>query len=397
MLAFSEAKQRLLGEVAPFEFERVPIDLACGRVLREPLAADRMQPPFNRVMMDGFALRAADWDRVSAFHVAGIGHAGRQAGILPLEIGCCIEVMTGAPMPLGADCVVPIEKMADRHGDEVRFHAGGKPVARVFVHKAGSDVAAGREVVVPGVLLGSRELGVAASFGYASIEVSRLPRIGIVATGDELVAVDALPLPHQIRQSNGHALAAALRLAGYPADGVTQLGDDEDEAAPALHAILEAHDWIILTGAISKGARDFVPNTLERLGCRRLFHGVAQRPGKPLGCWLGPRGQIVIALPGNPVSALTNLHVLAIPALDHAAGRTGVRSRLVTVESDIAAHPDLTVHLPVRINAAGRAEPAPTSNSGDFTGLLASSGCATVPPRSQPLSQPLTVSYTPWL
>lgn len=240
-------------------------------------------------------------------------------------------------------------------------------------------------------------MGVAAAFGYSSIEVSKLARIGIVATGDELVAVDEVPLAHQIRQSNGHALAAALQVAGYPAGAVILLGDDAAAAGPALQAVLAAHDWIVLTGAISKGARDFVPKTLERLGCRRVFHGVAQRPGKPMGCWIGPLGQVIIALPGNPVSALTNLHVLALPALDRAAGRSSARSRPVVAGGALPAHSSFTLHLPVCLDAAGRAHAAPTSNSGDFVGLLNSSGCVTLPPLPERPAHPITMSYTPWL
>lgn len=396
MLAFNDAKRRLLDEATPLATERVPIELACGRVLRAPLVADRMQPPFDRVMMDGFALRAAEWGR-AGFRVAGGGHAGQVAAALPLDPGVCIEVMTGAPLPRGADCVVPLEEVTLRQGEEIRFGAGAKPTAGAFVHQAGSDVEVGREVVLAGTCLGAREMGVAAAFGYSSIEVSKLARIGIVATGDELVAVDEVPLAHQIRQSNGHALAAALQVAGYPAGAVILLGDDAAAAGPALQAVLAAHDWIVLTGAISKGARDFVPKTLERLGCRRVFHGVAQRPGKPMGCWIGPLGQVIIALPGNPVSALTNLHVLALPALDRAAGRSSARSRPVVAGGALPAHSSFTLHLPVCLDAAGRAHAAPTSNSGDFVGLLNSSGCVTLPPLPERPAHPITMSYTPWL
>lgn len=394
MLAFSDAKRCLLGEVAPCATERVGLEHACGRVLRAPLVADRMQPPFARVMMDGFALRAAEWGRAGGFHVAGVGQAGQAAALLSLEPGACVEVMTGAPLPLGADCVVPLEEVIRRQGGEVRFAGDNQPAAGAFVHPAGRDVEAGREVVAAGAVLGAREIGVAASFGYATLEVAMLPRIGIVATGDELVAVDARPLPHQIRQSNGHALAAALRMAGYPACGVSLLGDDAATAATALRALLAAHEWVVLTGAISKGARDFVPRVLATLGCRCVFHGVAQRPGKPMGCWIGPDAQVVIALPGNPVSALTNLHVLVLPALDHAAGRTRGRAYPVAMDGAIPAHPSFTLHLPVAIHAAGRAAAAPTSNSGDFIGLLKSSGCVTLPPRADHTS---LLSYTPWL
>ncbi len=397
-MPFSDARSRLLGAVTPMAAERVPIWEAAGRVLLEPLVADRMQPPFDRVMMDGFALRAAEWGRLSGFQVTGVGHAGQVAALLPLGAGNCIEVMTGASLPLGSDCVVPIEQVERRCGADIWFAADEPPQPGGFVHKAGSDVESGRQVVLPGRLIGAREIGVAASFGYSTLAVAKPPRIAIVATGDELVSIDARPLPHQIRQSNGHAIAAVLRVAGYPAGGVTLLGDDEVVAARVLDGLMEVHDWLILSGAVSKGARDFVPETLERLGCRRLFHGVAQRPGKPMGCWIGPAGQMLLALPGNPVSALTTLHVLALAALDHAAGRSSGRTCQVIMEGSVPWHVRLTTHLPVLINAAGLAQAVPPSNSGDFAGLLSSSGCVTLPPMPERL-QPLPQSYAflPWL
>ncbi|HVJ44909.1 MAG TPA: molybdopterin-binding protein, partial [Luteolibacter sp.] len=143
----------------------------------------------------------------------------------------------------------------------------------------------------------------------------------------------------------------------------------------------------------SKGARDFVPVVLEELGCRRLFHGVAQRPGKPAGCWIGPEGQIVMALPGNPVSAITGLHAFVLPALEKMAGLNPSRTRQVVLEGR-AGLDGLTQHLPVVIRDDGRAEPAPTGNSGDFIGLLKSDGFVSLPPRGEGL--PVAVPFTPW-
>jgi molybdopterin molybdotransferase len=301
--------------------------------------------------------------------------------------------MTGAPLPLGADCIVPVEEIT-RDGGVIRVSADFEVVPRRYVHAAGSDARAGERLLEPGMLLGSREIGVAASCGAAWIEVSKLPRIHIFVTGDELVAVNEIPQPHQIRQSNASAIACALQRAGHPAAASARLRDDPAESAAAVRAALEESDWVIITGAVSKGARDFVPALLDSLGCRCLFHGVTQRPGKPAGCWLGPAGQVVMALPGNPVSALTGLHAFVLPALAVASGRPLPKPRLVVPAGRFDGLHGMTQHLPVQLAEDGRAHAAPTGNSGDFIGLLRSDGFVTIPPRG---GSSAAFPFTPWL
>jgi molybdopterin molybdotransferase len=225
------------------------------------------------------------------------------------------------------------------------------------------------------------------------VEVAKQPVISVVATGDELVGVDEAPEAHQIRQSNAYALAAALDRSGFPASNIGTVCDDEEMAVAAVAEWLAKGNWLILTGAVSRGERDFVPVVLGELGCRCLFHGVAQRPGKPAGCWIGPEGQIVMALPGNPVSAITGLHAFVIPALRKMAGLNTPKPRNVVIEGR-AGLDGMTFHLPVIIRPDGRAEPAATGNSGDFIGLLRSDGFVTLPPRGEGL--PAAVPFTPW-
>ena len=208
--------------------------------------------------------------------------------------------------------------------------------------------------------------------------------------------MDEVPAPHQIRQSNAHSLAAALKRADYPPRHVGVMNDEVSAARPAMEQLLAAHDWLVLTGAVSKGARDFIPSLLADLGCRKIFHGVAQRPGKPAGCWIGPAGQVVMALPGNPVSALTGLHTFVLPALAVASGGSCPPPRRVEMEDRKMRLPEFTRHLPVTLLADGRAEPAATSNSGDFIGLLNSDGFITLPPRGVRTSIYDTFPFTPW-
>ena len=391
MISFSEALNLLLEQLSPVNSEHIRIEDVSGRVLRQEIQADRDFPPFDRVMMDGFAMRVVDYSISRCFEVQGCAPAGQAAVTLSNVPMSCIEVMTGAPMPIGADCIVPVEETV-RSANNVIVAESFDPVVGRFIHRSGSDAAKDEVLLRSGVLLGSREIGVAASFGAVELLVSVRPQITVIPTGDELVAVDALPMPHQIRQSNGHAIRASLRSAGYPSVLKEPLKDDDN--GDALRRALESSDWLILTGAVSKGARDFVPQLLDTIGCRKLFHGVAQRPGKPIGCWLGPCGQIVVALPGNPVSALTCLHAFVLPALACASGLPLPKRRHVTPTDTLPGLSGMTHHLPVVLSDDGRARPAPTGNSGDFIGLLTSDGFVTLPPQGE---VPNGLPFTPWI
>lgn len=395
MISFPEALERLLKHTPAQPAERCRIEAAAGRVLRAEVRTDRAVPSFDRVMMDGHALRFADWQAGHRrFRVIGVAPAGHPTVVLAAAPGSCVEVMTGAPLPAGADVIVPVEDSIWNGSDELTLTAPTAPMVGRFIHRCGSDAAAGALVLSPGIVLGSREIGAAAACGAGWLDVSRRPRLAVLATGDELVAVDEKPLPHQIRQSNAHALTAALQRAGFSPDFTGMIGDDPAASARLLADRLATADLLILTGAVSKGARDFVPVLLVELGCTCLFHGVAQRPGKPAGCWLGPAGQVVLALPGNPVSALTGLHAFVLPALAVAVGLTLPPARRVLPEERVDGLRGLTLHLPVTLRD-GRVRPAPTGNSGDFIGLLASDGFVTVPPREE--SPSAALPFTPWL
>lgn len=395
MVSFPDALELLLKNTPLMGAETCRLHDAAGRVLRGNVSADREFPAFDRVMMDGYALRLTDWQAGKrSFCVTGSSPAGSPVMTLAGEKGSCVEVMTGAPCPMGADCIVPVEEVTGNDSNCVKFSNTAAPVAGRFIHRAGSDAAGGQILLVPGILLGSREIGVAASCGAAWLEVSRVPKIAVIATGDELVPIHEIPAPHQIRQSNAHSLAAALKRAGYPPQYVGSLNDEVSAARPVMEDLLNSHDWLILTGAVSAGSRDFVPSLLGDLGCRKIFHGVAHRPGKPAGCWSGPGGQMILALPGNPVSALTGLHAFAIPALGAASGLPRPAPRRVVMDDRTMQLPDFTRHLPVNLRSDGRAEPAATGNSGDFIGLLKSDGFVTLPPRGLP---DVAFPFTPWL
>jgi molybdopterin molybdotransferase len=391
MIPFREALELLLKHTPLLPVERCRIEQAAGRVLRGEIRADRAVPPFDRVMMDGFAFRSADFQMSRRFYITGSAPAGCPVVVLSDSSCSCVEVMTGAPLPVGADCIVPVEETSPLDSNEITIADSFDAVAGRFIHRAGSDASEGRVLMEPGRLLGSREIGVAASFGATWLQVSRLPKIAVIATGDELVAVDETPAAHQIRQSNAHAISCALQRAGFPPAHIETLRDDSN--ADLLRDRMATSDWLVLTGAISKGARDFIPAMLDSLGCTRVFHGVAQRPGKPAGCWIGPSGQVIMALPGNPVSALTGLHAFVLPALAAASGLPLPKPRMVIPHGRIDGQPGMTHHLPVKLGDDGRATAAATGNSGDFIGLLKSDGFITLPPRGGICA---AFPFTPW-
>lgn len=393
MISFPQALETLLARTPLLPVMTCRIEAAAGRILRREIRADRDVPAYDRVMMDGYALRASELVADRTFRVACSAPAGSPAATLPDSPQACAEVMTGAPLPHGADCIVPVEETT-RDGDHVHIARSFEAVPRRYVHAAGSDAAEGDPLLDAGVLLGSREIGVAASCGAACLEVSRKPDITVLSTGDELVAVDETPAAHQIRQSNAHAIRCALERAGHSPSHVGTLADDPEAARDVLGERLAASDFMVLTGAVSKGARDYIPALLDALGCTRLFHGVSQRPGKPAGCWIGPAGQVIMALPGNPVSALTGLHAFVLPALAVASGLPLPKPRLVIPSGRMDGLPGMTQHLPVKLGSDGRVQAAPTGNSGDFIGLLKSDGFVTLPPRG---GISMALPFTPWL
>jgi molybdopterin molybdotransferase len=393
---------RLLAEhahgLAP---ETVGLAQAAGRVLREPVQADRDLPPADRVTMDGVALRSADVVRgVRRFPVASAQHAGEAPHSVPE--GACVEVTTGSVLPVGADAVVPVEHVRVADG-VAELLGGGEAIAGRFVHRRGSDAPAGRVLVAAGTRLGPAHVAALASVGAARVRVGPRPRVAVVTTGDELVPTSAPVLPHLIRQSNGPALAAALALHGYPGVTAVHAPDVADPLRAALAAALAAADVVLVTGGVSMGRLDLVPDTLAALGVRRVFHRVAQRPGKPL--WFGvTAGAAVFGLPGNPVSCLTCLVRYVVPFLAAMEGAEARPPRLVAVEPRPEAPPGLTLFAPVRLARAGAASAhagaVRASGSGDLVSLLPSDGIAEIAPAAVPAAvagtTPMLAPFFPW-
>ncbi|HWA86379.1 MAG TPA: molybdopterin molybdotransferase MoeA [Opitutus sp.] len=401
MLTPSEAEKLILANVAPFLREDCPLAEAQGRVLRADIVADRDLPPFDRVTMDGYALRSAALAAgANVFRVEGT----QAAGMRPLKLSdaddACIEIMTGAVLADGADCVVPLED-ASRDGGRITVGRGAAIAPGSSVHRRGSDRRAGEVILRAGVRLGGREIGVAAAVGASTVTVSARPKIAVVATGDELVEVDAPVAAHQVRRSNDHALRAALLAAGYPRIERFHLRDVRHEIEHRLWHIIAEYDVVLIAGGVSKGKFDFLPAVLDEQGVKKIFQGVAQRPGKPFWFGLTPRRTPVFALPGNPVSAYTCLHRYVLPALAQASGAAPAEPRVVALAADFTFRAPLACLLPVTLSSGARGEllamPAEPNTSGDLAGLVGTDGFVELPAEETNFPRGTAARFRPWM
>ncbi len=386
MLTPAEAEKLIAENVATFLREDCPLEQAHGRVLRGEITADRDLPPFDRVTMDGYALRAAALAAgVNVFRVEGMQAAGMRALKLSMADDACVEVMTGAVLPDGADCVVPVEDVR-RDGAMVTVtpENAGAFAAGFSVHRRGSDHRAGEVIVPAGRKITGREIAVAAAVGAGTLVVAASPKIAIVATGDELVEVGAAVAAHQIRRSNDHALRAALLGAGFLRVERFHLRDVRDEIEHRLWHIVAEHDVVLITGGVSKGKFDFMPAALVAQGAKKIFHGVAQQPGKPFWFGLSARRTPIFALPGNPVSSYTLLHRYVLPALARASGAAQPEFRTAALAEAVGfKQTRLTHFVPVKLGSGPHAEllatAMTTNTSGDFGGLIGTDGFVELP------------------
>lgn len=311
LLPVEDALAAILARVPPVTAQAVKLELAVGRVLAAPIIASHDQPPFNASAMDGYALRAADVTPDAQLRVVGLSQAGagHEGTVGPGE---AVRIFTGAPLPPGTDTVI-MQEEAVREGDFVRFTSPAR--LGHSVRPTGNDFAAGQVLIETGSRLTPMQIAVAAAANCAELSVASRPRIGLVATGDELVLPGTSLGPDQIVASNSFGLAALL--APY-AEAVSDHGIVVDDAAllgeRLAQAFDDAPDILITTGGASVGEHDLVQDALKSLGVKLDFWRINMRPGKPL--MFGSRGRtLVFGLPGNPVSAMVTATVFIRPAL----------------------------------------------------------------------------------
>jgi molybdopterin molybdotransferase len=399
MIASSEAESLIRSRMPRFATERRPIDRVGGAILRQPIVAERDQPPFDRVSMDGIAVRFDDVAQgVRTFSLCGVQLAGMPPLTLDQQHGC-IEVMTGAVLPAGCDTVIAVEQTR-RHGSHVTLDPDYRPSAGQFIHRRGSDCRAGDILIDSGARLRAPEIAVLAANGYAQVEVAREPGVAILGTGDELVAVDAPVAAWQIRRSNDRALAAMLASRGLGDVRLQPVADDLPALRSVIERELQTRDVLILSGGVSMGQRDYVPEVLRELGVECVFHKIAQRPGKPMWFGIGPQGQAVFALPGNPVSVLVCAARYVLPALLEAMGQRVSAPEHVGLASPMAYAAPLTWFVPVRLqqddSGTRTAVPLPPPTSGDFSHLSQTDGIVELPATLQQFPAGFRAAYYPW-
>jgi molybdopterin molybdotransferase len=358
VLDFDEALRVVLGKAAEVRGpEVVERELAAsgGWVLAEAVKADRDQPPFDRSTRDGFAVRVEDLAGGGALRVVGQVRAGELWRGGALEGGGAIEIMTGAPVPEGADAVVMVEHVV-RDRDAVRLAEGRKVGSGENIVLRGSEARAGETVVPVGTVMEAAEVALAAACGRARLRVFARPTVAIVATGDELVEVDEVPEGQQIRNSNSYGLAALVTEGGGEAVRMPIARDRREELERVIRAA-RAFDLMVLSGGVSMGEYDLVEEVLVGMGAEFFFTGVRMQPGKPVVFGRLPAAgefgeRYFFGLPGNPISTQVTFHCFVGPLL-RAMGGAGVRGpRFVqaTLGEDVAGKAGLMRMLPARVS-----------------------------------------------
>jgi molybdopterin molybdotransferase len=372
-LTIDEARAQVLATVTgPLPAEAVAVQQALGRVLAEDVAAERDVPSFDNSAMDGFAIRSGPAGRT--LHVVGESRAGAPAAFTVGE-GEAVRISTGAAIPDGADAVLQIERVTV-DGGRVTLDDDVDPGRNV--RPAGDDLRAGATVLPAGTRMGAAEMGLAVACGRATVSCARVPRVVVLATGDELVAPGAPLAPGELHETNGLTLAALATQAGAKVVRTEVVRDTEAATRTAIAGALRQADVLILSGGVSVGPHDHVKPALQALGVHEVFWRVALRPGRPT--WFGTRGEtLVFGLPGNPVSAMVTFLLFARPALAALQGAPHQPERLVArLGAAIPRHPDRDECVRVTLRK-GVATPTGPQGSHQLRSMLGADGLAIVP------------------
>lgn len=400
MISVIDAEKIIKNNVLDFSIEECSLTEASGRVLREDIYADRDQPPYDRVAMDGIAVNLESWkdDDVNRFFIEGIEQAG-QTPIILKDKTSCIEVMTGAVLPKGCDCVIPVENISVE-ADHAVIRKGMRFNPMQNVHHQGADYPKETLLINKGSVLKPPHVAVLAAVGKTEVKVSQQPKIAVFTTGNELVDIYETPEEHQVRRSNSYAVRAALFSQGFSDVDILHLNDDREEIRKKLESTLDVYDIHILSGGVSMGRYDLLPEVLLALGVDVLFHRVAMRPGKPF--WFGKTkdNRPVFALPGNPVSTLTCFYRFVLPYIKQASGLKNCPKEFVTLSEDFYVKTTLTYFLPVKIQNVNDgkclAQPVPPNGSGDFVSLAKSDGFIELQENVKDFQKGYSAPYFSW-
>jgi molybdopterin molybdotransferase len=383
MITVADANQIVRTETHRLPDEAVSLAQARGRFLASDVIADSDLPPFDRAQMDGYALLAGDVQTVPAkLKLVGESAAGR-GWHNELKAGEAVRIMTGAPVPAGADSVQQVELTRESGDTEVEILevvAAGRSIVR-----RGSEIRAGQKTLEAGELIGAAAMTVLASFGYASVKVGQQPRVAVLATGSELVGVDQKPGKDQIRDSNNFTISAYAELAGARVEQLPLTGDDTSLLIRQIAEAAERSDVVITSGGVSVGAYDFTKPALRELGAEFFFERVALRPGKPTVFARLPNGTLFFGLPGNPVSVSVTFNLFARPAILAMQGAKDLTMRedRAVLARDVKGTVERDSYLPALLstNEAGLllAEPLKWGGSSDFVGFVRATSLIIVP------------------
>src|SRR5207248_2635018 len=395
MLTFEEARRKVIEQVGkmrgPRERATVAVWDALGLVLVQEIKTDREYPPFDRSTRDGYAVRSSEVKPGTQLKCAGEIKAGDSV-TEALAPGTCIQIMTGAAVPAGADAVVMIE-YTQRKGELVRFERGAQSWQNIV--RRGSEASARQTILTPGMRMGFAELALAAQVGATQLQCAKRPRVAILSTGDEVVLIDQPPGPFQIRNSNSVSLAAQVRIAGGEPVVLGNAADRVEDLGEKIERGLK-EDALVLTGGVSMGKYDLVESVLKALGAEFFFDAVAIRPGKP-AVFAICQGKPVFGLPGNPVSTMVTFQLFVTPAIDLLSGADAHPLPLVEARlgEPLNERPGLTHFLPARIEWHG-AEPQVSAlkwqGSGDIAALAGANCFLVVPAEREKIASAERVS-----
>ncbi len=384
MISVAEAIQIVRQQTALLSTEQVRIEQALGRVLAEDVVADTDLPPFDRAQMDGYAVRADDVKEVPVrLRIVGESAAGK-GWHHQLEEGQAVRIMTGAPVPAGADSVQQVELTHElKDGSVVELMESLEP-GRSIVQR-GAEIKAGDVVLRAGMTINAAMMAVLAAFGYARVSVFRKPRVAVLATGTELVAVDQKPGQDQIRDSNNYSISAYAELAGAVVERMPLTGDETSLLKNQLTAAAERCDVIVTSGGVSMGVYDVTKAALKELDAEIFFERVALRPGKPTVFARLPNGTLVFGLPGNPVSVSVTFNLFARTALLAIQGvsEPALKRETAVLARSVKGTTDRESYLPAQLMTNDDAElvafPLKWGGSSDFVAFALTTALVVVP------------------
>ena len=384
MISVAEAIQIVRQQTHTLPVEQVSLPHALGRVLAQDIVADSDLPPFDRSQMDGYAVRAVDAEAAPVrLRIVGESAAGR-GWHNQLEEGQAVRIMTGAPVPEGADSVQQVE-LAHELKDGTVVELLENVEAGKSIVRRGAEIQAGETVLTAGTMINAAMMAVLAAFGYANVNVFRRPRVAVLATGTELVSVDQKPGQDQIRDSNNYSIAAYAELAGATIERMPLTGDETSLLKNQIAKAAESCDLIVTSGGVSMGVYDLTKAALRELDAELFFERVALRPGKPTVFARLPNGTLAFGLPGNPVSVAVTFNLFARTSLLAMQGATepALKRETAVLARKVKGNADRESYLPVQLTTNDDGEliafPLKWGGSSDFVAFALTTALAIVP------------------